>query len=253
MCAQDVVPAEYRWNTRVTSFDADESSFLRPSSLLKLQQEIGELHLSAGGLSYGEMSRIGAVFVVTRLSAKIHRPPVFGEQIGMTTWSNGVKGVQYNRCYQTCDLAGNVLIDSTGWFVLVDTKEHKPIRPKNAPIAGTLRFSPGRENGCPPPEKVKLPESMELSGERVLRYSDMDYNGHLNNTVYADLLCDFMPGGMKGKRISGFTIQFVGEAYEGDTLSIETFRSGQTVWFSGRHPRGMCFEAVCDVTEKAAG
>ena len=32
-------------------------------------------------------------------------------------------------------------------------------------------------------------------GVRRIVYSDLDYNGHMNNTRYPDMLCDFLPDG----------------------------------------------------------
>ena len=35
--------------------------------------------------------------------------------------------------------------------------------------------------------------AMQTVGQKEVRYSDLDYNGHMNNTYYLDVLCDYVP------------------------------------------------------------
>ena len=47
------VAPDYTWELKIASYDAGRDKRLRPSNQLKLQQEVGELHLGAGGLTLG--------------------------------------------------------------------------------------------------------------------------------------------------------------------------------------------------------
>lgn len=236
---------EHVWPLTIASYDADKNRRLRLSSQLKLQQEVGELHLQAGGFPYSWMyDTLGIAFVLTRAGAVINRMPLFEEEVVLTTWSPGLTGIQYHRCYQFCDKAGNVLVDGMSTFALVDAKTHKLMRPGNIGELEGFSFKNGKLNACPVPGKIRLPE-MSPAAKREVRYSDIDYNGHLNNTVYADFICDYMPGGMEGKQADSFSINFSGEAVEGEVLNIETAVEDDIAYFRGTHERGKCFEAMC--------
>ena len=43
---------DYTWGLKIASYDAGKDRRLRPSNQLKLQQEVGELHLGEGGLTW---------------------------------------------------------------------------------------------------------------------------------------------------------------------------------------------------------
>lgn len=240
------VPDEYNWKFKISSFDVGLDRRLKLSCQLKLQQEVGELQLDKGGLGYEKLYSLGYIFVLTHLNTVVYRAPVFSETVQLVTWSLGAKGAQYYRCYQFLDSAGNTLIDSMTAFALVDAAEHKLLRPSEFKRFGVKEF-PERRNTCPVPGRLKLPETMESAGIRTIRWSDIDYNGHLNNSVYADIACDALPGGMQNKRITGLSISFLHEALEGDRMTLKSATTqsekGYEGWVSGNMENQHCFNA----------
>lgn len=248
----DPLPSDYTWNIQIPSYDVGENRRLKLSSMLKLQQEVGELHFALGGLGYEKLYDDGFAFVLTRTNSIIYRAPVFTENIQLCTWHRGAKGAQFFRCYRFLDEKGNILIDSITAFALVDTIEHKLLRPKEFDRYGVVPQME-RKNTCPDPKRWKHPETMNVAGIRTIRWSDIDYNGHLNNSVYADISCDVMPGGMKNKRITEFSIGFLHEAFEGDQVSLKTAvipadagnspEQGKEAYITGDLTNESCFEA----------
>lgn len=231
---------EYTWPGIVATYDAGPDMCLRPAGILKWQQQIGELHLSEGGLDYQTLADEGLAFLLTRTNCLIHRAPRLNEAIALRTWHRGVKGAQFFRCYEFLDGEGERLAESVTAFALVDVKSHRLLRPDAFDRYGLVTM-PERQSGCPDPGKWKSP-ALSKVGEHVVRWSETDWNGHLNNTYYADLLCDFVPGGLTGKRLTGFSIGFLREAREGETLHMAA-ASGETEAFvAGTHDRGVCFE-----------
>ena len=243
-------PREVCWDTSVATYDADKNRRLKLSSQMKMQQEVGEIHLEECNLPYAALYEKGIVFVLTRSRAVIYRQPELEEKIRITTWERECRGVQFFRCYRFEDAAGNLLIDSSSAFAMVDPVTHKLQRPKAFQELCDVE-NKDKETTCPRPEKIVLPGEMVPMGTRMVRYSDIDYNGHLNNTVYADLLCDFIPGGMGAKQIREFSLQYVSEAVEGDKLKISASETNGFVYLCGEHARGRCFEGSLRFTQKS--
>lgn len=214
-----IIPKEYKWQTSVATYDADFERKLKLSSQMKFQQEIGELHLDECGLPYAVLYEKGMVWVLTRSRSVIYRRPILEEKLLITTWQSQKKGSQYFRCYRFENEQGELLIDACSSFALVDPVTHKLMRPE---AFQKLCDAENHEiiSTCPPPVKIKPPIDMEPVGRRYIRYSDIDYNGHLNNTVYADLLCDFVPGGMYGRNLREFGLTYTSEAKEGEELQL---------------------------------
>ena len=71
------------------------------------------------------------------------------------------------------------------------------------------------------PTRIHIPNDLNLSlvGERTIVYSDLDLNGHMNNTNYPDMLCDFIPD-MHNKRILMLGINYVSEAVGSEVLKV---------------------------------
>ncbi len=113
-----------------------------------------------------------------------------------------------------------VAIADTRWS-LVDVESRKILKVSNADFSnywiGEHKLLVG--------EKFKIPketaDSMREVGIKTVSYSDLDYNGHMNNTYYLDVLCDFIPELAAGThRVSFVRIHYSKEAPLGDRLRV---------------------------------
>ena len=69
-------------------------------------------------------------------------------------------------------------------------------------------------------------ETLETVGQKTVRLSDVDYNGHMNNTNYVDMLCDYIPELTAGThRVTVMRIHFSKEAPIGETIEIKRLRT----------------------------
>ncbi len=241
------IPAEYTWDIKIPSYDVGRDRRLKLSSQLRLQQLVGELHFEQGGLGCEEVIKHGMSFVITRLNSRIYRAPILNESVRIVTWHRNSKGAQFFRCYQFLDNEGRPLIDSVSAFALIDFNTHKILRPSLF-AQFNVNGQSDRCNGCPDPKRLIIPDIFKKTGVRQIRYSDIDYIGHLNNAVYADIICDAMPGGMEGKQITHLSISYINEAVEGDQIELFTSHDKSKehqsrVWFAGQGKSGRCFEA----------
>ncbi len=229
----------YEWSFTIDSYMVDENRRLRPSFQLKLQQEVGERHFASTGLGYAALYEQGLVFVLTRLSTRILRAPMMDERVTLQTWHRGAKGAQFFRCYRFVSETGESLIESVSAFSLVDPVEHKLLRPSafdkfDVPEVGdTLPH-------CPDPARIRCEGLTEVATHRV-RWSQIDVNRHLNNTEYANLLCDYAPGGMTGKRVTGMELCYHHEAKEGDEITLSACDDGHALILEGNLATNPCF------------
>ncbi len=232
----------------VPSYAVGADNRLRLSALLQLQQEAGERQLSEIGLSFAELKEKGVAFLVTRLKSRIHRLPAMGETVTLSTWQREIRGVQFFRCYTLTDEDGERLADSVSAFALTDTDTRKLLRP-NAIDLAALPAAPD-ENGCPDPGREEPPALVEVASIRP-RWSELDPNGHVNNTRYADYLCDHLPSGMDKKRARELYIRFEREIRPDDRLTLSAAeerwtnegQTGGVAWVAGAHARGTAFVA----------
>ena len=239
----------YTQEFHIPSYAVGADNRLRLSALLQLQQEIGERQMDEHGMSFKTLRDRGIAFLVTRLCSHITRLPEMGERVIFNTWHRDIKGVQFFRCYSMTDAQGNPLIDSVTAFALVDTENHRLLRPDALGEFG-WPDQPDCVNNCPDPGREVPPALIEVAAFKP-RWSELDPNGHVNNTRYADYLCDNIPSGMDRKKVTDLYIRFDREIRPDDRLSIcaaeERWQTeeatGGVAWVSGTHARGAAFVA----------
>ena len=231
---------EYMLPMRVKTYDVGPNSKLKLSALLRVCQEVSERHLESVNMGYTAMKEKGLVFLIISNAARICRLPFLGEELQIRTHPRGTMGVQFYRDYEFWS-GEELLIRVMQTSVSVDPVEHKILRPKVFLSQGVFF-----DEKVPREEKIDkiAPQELPQLGVREIRYSDVDYNHHLNNTIYGDIAMDFLPEALREKQFAYEQIDYVSEALLGETLRIcgGEFDGGYLV--QGYHERGLSFSAL---------
>lgn len=236
-----IIPNEYKITLPVASYDVGADGRMRLSSLLRYQQEAGEQHLALGNLAWQNLYARGMAFVTSRWHVVLHRLPRMGETVSLTTWHRNRKGPRFFRCYEWRDEAGALLVEGVMQFALVSVKEHRLLRGDEFMACAPLPDAE-RTVACGDPARFSVGGTVP-TGTYTVRWSDLDFNGHLNNTHYGDLLCDFAPGGMAGRVPREVQLHFAGECRLGDTLSLSAATGADGDVVVGDTARGRTFAA----------
>lgn len=215
---------------RVDSRDVDLFDQCRPSALLGILQEAATAAACALHASRDEMlEKYNCFWMLARIWYRLERPLAWNEQIHVQTWHRGGKGASVYRDFDLyCD--GVKVGEAVSTWVLADYDTHKLLR------LSTVKEFQGTDGGARCKDrrlnKLRLPEGMALAEERPLRYSDTDINGHVNNTRYADYICDALrlEELEKGRFVSQFQVGYLAECRAGETVQISTGQ-GDEGWF----------------------
>ena len=229
------LPYTTRWH------DTDATRRVRPSQLLVYMQETSNRHVASIGMPLDELrDKKSLGFILSRLRLVIHKPLYAFEDITVETFTTPGRG--YSSCRAFRILRGEEIIaeaDST--WALVDTETGSLRRPEESGY-------PFEDEEAPTlfmPSRIRFPADVtpEEVGERRIVYSDLDYNMHMNNTRYPDMLCDFLPA-EDVERIGGMTLSYLHEAAFGHTLRILRAKKENDYFFRTVDENGTtCLEA----------
>lgn len=229
----------------VKSYDSDMFKQMSLPAIMRYLQEIAGNHLSCLDLPYEKLFSDGVVFLLSGLEIHVYTPPVLWQDITLSTWSYGIKGATFTRNSRICDKKGSTLVEaSAGWF-LANPQTHRIVRPKDYPPVLAI---PGKSRSG----LFKRTVSHKQTGrcKKALRpegaFSDADYNRHLNNTKYAEIVTDIYSRRLEQDRISHFKIIYAGEAKVFDT--IEIFESGNILL--GTRDGQRCFECETEFVKR---
>ena len=210
--------------------DTDATLAVRPSQTLVYMQEMAFCHLNSVDRNLDKLRfEEGLAFILTRLTLKFYRPIRPAETITAQTWISDGKGLNFPRYFRIQKQDGTVAAEGASSWLLIDLNTHLPRRVSD--------FAYGFEGEEPlpfaTPRRFPVPADMVEVGQRKIVYSDIDYNGHMNNTRYPDMVCDYLPEGTVG-RIHTMHLEFVREAKFGSTLRVmrgeRTSEQGDTVY-----------------------
>ena len=200
--------------------------------LLNILQDIAWNHAAHLGCGFEDMIRRGTIWVLTRQKLTMTDWPVWGDKLTIRTWPCPFAGALAPRQFEI--LAGDRVLGEcvTTWLTL-DYKTHRPLRfnttenPFEARSEGLLAIEAG---------KIPLREGLEAAATFQVRNSDLDVNGHVNNTRYAQWILDSMPLEAHARfELESYEVNFLAETNVGDEIAVEGGKIAHALWqFQGR-------------------
>lgn len=190
---------------------------MKASSILFLAQEMGGQHGELMRVGYDVLYQRRLFWAVTRHRVQITRLPVSGERLRIETWPLPATRVAYPRSVVAYDEDGNECFRAMTLWVLMDVDTRNMILPGKSGISvvGTIRG-----NELPAPGGL-VPRSSGSTAARTVCFSDLDRNGHMNNTRCMDWAADLLPSSFhKSHTVKEFVVCYLAEGREGQRLDL---------------------------------
>ena len=234
-----------RYTTNWHDTDADRR--VRATRLLVYMQETSSCHMASLGSSLdGLRDKKRLSFILSKLSLAIYRPLYASENIDVETWTCKSKGFSFIRCFRI-KRGEDIIAEAYTSWALIDVESKKFCRVSDS----GYEYEDEEPLSLDLPQRFRLPEGGELCelGQRRIVYSDLDYNMHMNNTKYPDMLCDFMPIDKIGN-IKGMVLSYLREAAFGDVMSVRRCEKDGVYYFrTVNSSNDICLEAQVVVGE----
>lgn len=207
----------YKQTFTLSDLHVDCFGRLKPSTILFFAQEAAGQHCQLLRLDWDTLSQRNLFWAVTRHRVRITRLPVRGETITVETWPMPTTKVAYPRSVVAYDEKGDELFRSISLWVLMDLQTRAMILPGKSGVLveGTLR---GTELTAPRP---LLPCMLQKTCRRTVDYTQLDRNGHMNNTRYLDWVDSLLPSAFHGEYpLREMTVCYHSEALEGQQIDL---------------------------------
>ena len=213
----------YTQEFHITDNCVDRFGKLKLSTLLYFSQEVAGRHFDRIAMTYEQLASRGMFWAIIRQRVRITRLPKSGETIRVETWPMPNTRVAFPRSVAAYDESGNELFRVLSLWVLMDVETRAMILPGKSGIAlpGTVRGDELLPPGSLPAKQLKQHRC------RSVCFTDLDRNGHMNNTKYLDWIADLLPSSFhEAHTPAEFTICYSSEAREGDELTVSWDFSG---------------------------
>jgi acyl-ACP thioesterase len=207
----------YTQEFKIADIHVNRFGKLKLSTLLYFAQEVAGRHFDRIAMTYDHLAAKGMFWAIIRQRVAITRLPMSGETIRVETWPMPNTRVAFPRHVAAYDEKGNELFRVISLWVLMDLESRSMILPGKSGI-----LLPGTTSGNELPPPASLPAKQLLNHRnRTVCFTDLDRNGHMNNTKYLDWIADLLPSSFHEQHSpQEFTVCYLSEAREGQELTL---------------------------------
>jgi len=192
---------EFARDYLVHYYEADCGKRLTLQGLIQYFEDISILHTTSIGYDLAFYATNKCGWMLLKWDVRIHRLPLFGETVRVSTSVHAMKRFLSERIYSVHAADGTLLADARSIWLLVDTVRRRPMR---VPEEQFERYgiSPASEKDFIMIDDVEppvLPDPSAGNGACVYRRSvmtgnsDIDTNSHVNNVRYLAWALDSLP------------------------------------------------------------
>lgn len=225
--------------SKVGHADVDLNKAIRPRALIRLFQDVATVHSDKVGFGYSALMARGKAWVLYQIGVHIHRMPAVDDQIHIQSWFAKEDRFKAIRDYLiTCGNA--TLVSARAIWLMIDVHKSRMIPLADEKVSERYTVEPPIFDGATFDawDPWLWPELTHICSI-VLRPTDFDSLGHVNNTMYFDFLEILIHQALGGSvRFKSLHMQYSKEIPAG-TKQIEAglqFRQDRYVFkvFSGK-------------------
>jgi len=200
----------------------DKSNRLTLDAIFRFFQEAAISHADNLRVGRDVMESTGQVWIISRMSVLVERRPKYLETVNVRSWPCGWEKLFAIRDYDIRDKDNNAAVSARSAWIIVDMQKRRPLRPQsvmdNLPLnEGLFAMSPETQ----PITALAERDNLKIMAERKALYSDLDYNGHVNNARYIQWIEDTLDPQIleKAEKIR-LDINYVNEILEGEIIEL---------------------------------
>lgn len=224
----------------VNDYECDVNGMMLPGSILRRAQQISTDQCAKHGLTTEVYRRTHTAFLLAKIALTVHRPIAAGTQGTLTTRPYEPFRAVFRRITELCDEQGRLLAEADARWILVDTDTKRILR--NYPPEMNLPFFEQTEKS--PDLRIEKPDDTRLLGTERADYLRCDTNRHMNNTVYADIICNRLPKSDRERVVRQMTLLYHREVPLDGEFQLRMGGSAQQgYYFMGQSAQGTHFEA----------
>ena len=208
----------YKKEYLISNNDVDYQFRLKVANIYRYFQDVALFATIDLGVDSISLAKKNIDWVITRMDVEISRLPKCNEKITVCTYPGKDLAMLYPRFFFVLDENNKVIIRASSIWALIDAKERKVI--VNRDVINKLPAETF-EDELPLPSKIQAKEKKTFIETRKIHYSDLDFNCHMNNVHYVELLMDTHDSEFyKTNRPSFISLNYIKEIKEKDNVSV---------------------------------
>lgn len=206
----------YKVETKVRYSECGENGKIKLASIINYFQDSSSAHSESLGVGMDYLKEKKRVWILNSWQIVVNRYPDVHEDIEITTWPTGFKGVfgPRNFCMKASD--GEMLAYANTLWVYMDAEKGTPIKPDKEEKAA-YKVEPPLEMEYAP-RKIALPKDAALVDTVPVYKYHIDTNSHVNNCQYVQIAEEVLPDDFQVHQVR---VEYKKSAVYGDQMVIK--------------------------------
>jgi len=203
----------------------DKSDRLTLNSIFQFFQEAAISHAENLGVGREALAKTGQAWIISRMTVQVERRPNYNESVTVRSWPRGFEKLFAIRDYQIRDKDEAAVVFARSAWLIVDIEKRRPLRPQI--VMDYLPMNDGLETlimetpSLADRSHFQPTSDLQKVMERKALYTDLDYNGHVNNVRYIQWIEDSLDPQMLEKADKmRLEINYINEVLSGDVIEI---------------------------------
>jgi acyl-ACP thioesterase len=202
----------------VETIHLDRFGAVKPSVMLYFAQEAATGHCDLLALDWDTLAKKHLFWAVIRHRLQVSRPAVAGDVLTVETWPMPTTRSAFPRATVAYDQNGNEVFRCISLWVLMDTETRAMVLPGKSGITLTGLI---RGNELSVPSSI-LPKAAQCRCSRTVGYTDLDRNGHVNNTRYLEWMDDLLTSDFhRAHTLKELSVCYLSEAKEAQQIQMD--------------------------------
>lgn len=160
---------------------------IKPSAIFDEFQNVASLHADKLGVGFDDLIRKNAVWMLIRCRYDVISYPAFEQPLNITTYPFKPKGIEFDREYEITDKSGNKLIKGTSMWCICNYETRKLLFGNEVKYSDEDYSDKRQYDGTLKKIPPIITDGFKSFRSRTY-FTDLDHNGHVNNTRYLDFI-----------------------------------------------------------------
>ena len=215
-----MIPKTHRETFILNTAMCDLNSAWRPGAMMTSMQETAAAHCQELGVGRLDLLKQNIVWIITRMEVEMSRYPMLGERVTVETFPTPARRWFLPRWFRVLDGEGAEIGRAGSLWALMDLGTRRMASPDTV-----VAHMPDNRDMTPPMGMPGTPPLLDAEPQIesfMPQYTDLDANGHVNNTRYIDWCCNAMGiDRMRANTLRRFTVNYDLEIRPGSEVRTE--------------------------------
>ncbi len=240
----------YQETALIRTRDCDLNGVWRFSAILEAMQEVAGAHATSMGWGREQLLRQGAVWVLARTEVRMERYPAVGESVTLDTFHMPDRHRLFPRYFIMTDGEGKQIGTAVTLWMVMNVETRMAVSAESVGMA-----LPDNRDVKPPmgfPALIRTVEGEPRISVYRAAYSDLDVNGHVNNTKYADWICNLLGRDVLTEmEISRMILDYNAEVLPEQEVTFRLTQQDNRCQLTGWCGEKKAFEIGCELRQRA--